>query len=420
MKIEEILQRYKENEKALQLQNALLINSCLHAKLSGLQGSALSFYLAALFSKTNCTHLCVLPDKEKAALLFSDLEQIFQEQNIDIQEKKILFYSDDKHLSHKIDYYNNLLRNNVLTKVQQTSHLLIVSYMEAVCETIVDNRVMAENKLFLKVGENYSLDELIEKLSDYDFEYADFVVHPGQYTLRGGLIDVFTYAHEMPVRIEFDGDKIYSLRLFDIETQLTQQKIEEITIAPDVFSRQEKNKPKIDFFSILPTNTIIWMDDMVVCEHEMERKYVNGEIYDNQENNEYIDFACFRKKILNFALFEFGKNAYATPDIELSFQISSQMSVNKQFKMLIDDWIAHYQAGFLIFFSSANENQSVRMRNIVRDLIETDNQYAIYTSEEKNTIESKMVQYISSPLHEGFVDNDTKIAFYTDHQIFNR
>ena len=418
MKIEEILQVYQENDKLHLLQEALLKNPFLHAKLSGLQGGVLSFYVAALFSKTNTTHLCLLPDKEKASLLFADFEQIFQEQNIDIQEKKVLFYADDKHQSNKIDYYNNLLRNNVLTKVQQTQPLLIVSYMEAVCETIIDNRDIEKAQLLVKVGENCSMDTVLEQLSDFEFEYADFVVRPGQYTLRGGLIDVFTYVHENPIRIEFEGDKIQSLRLFDIETQLTQQKIEEIVISPDVFSKSEV-QARTDFFALLPPNTIIWSDDIAVCEHEIARCW-EAEISPVEKNNKYIDIAYFRRKILDFALLEFGKNTYATSDFELSFQISSQISVNKQFKMLLDNWISSYQAGFHIVFSSANENQSMRMRNIIRDLIETDAQYDIYTAEEKNVFENQMVKYVNFPLHEGFVDQDTRIAFYTDHQVFNR
>lgn len=419
MKIEEILQVYKENDNLHLLQEALSKKPFLHAKLSGLQGGGLSFCVAAMFSKTNATHLCLLPDKEKASLLFSDLEQIFQEQNIDIQDKKVLFYADDKHQSNKIDYYNNLLRNNVLTKIQCIQPLLIVSYMEAVCETIIDNRDTEKAQLLVKVGEICSMDTVLEQLSDFEFEYADFVVRPGQYTLRGGLIDVFTYAHENPVRIEFDGDKIQSLRLFDIETQLTQQKIEKIIISPDVFSKSGEQQARTDFFALLPKNTIIWVDDIAVCEHEIAR-CLETEISSVENNNRYIDITYFRRKILDFALLEFGKNAYAASDFELSFQITSQISVNKQFKMLLDNWISYYQAGFLVIFSSANENQSMRMRNIIRDLIETDAQYDIYTAEEKNVFENQMVKYVNFPLHEGFVDQDTKIAFYTDHQVFNR
>ena len=416
MQINDILGIYEHSVQLRTIVSALQTTGLQRIHLKGLKGSAKAFYLSALTRQTPFVQLCILPDKEAASFFFGDLECIFQEQDKDFKDRKVLFYAARTE-NRKMDSYMTMLRNTVLQHLVEGHSGIIVSYPEALSEKVADIRTAKNAQLTLRTNQPYGLDALVEDLSDADFEYSDYVVQPGQFAVRGGLIDVFSFTDEHPVRIEFKGDNIASIRLFDIATQLTKKVLDEAIITADMQTLHTADN--IDIMQLLPANACVWIDDIEACEY-MLKKSIEAIASEGNGEVERISVDDFKRNILKYNLLEFGHNFYTASTAEVVFNMQAQISYNKQFDILVNEWIEHYQQGIGNIFTSTNENQCVRVRNIVRDMLQDVRFKQTYGEELLHQMENKMVQYVNYSLHEGFVDKDSKLALYTDHQVFNR
>jgi transcription-repair coupling factor (superfamily II helicase) len=424
MKIENLLTLYIQSQKTQDVVRKLS-SAVTRTKINGLHGSSRSLFAAACASLTKQLHVFVLSDKESASFFYSDLEQIFQETDSDFSQRKSVFFPAANLFATETKTSNNfdiLLRTKTLQRIEQNERLLIVTFPEALIQKVISKKTIDEDTYTMSRGEKRTLDTVLEYLYENNFEYTDFVFQPGQFSVRGGIVDVFSYANEYPYRIEFFGDTIASLRTFEIDTQLSRTALEKMTIIPD-FHSKESRVSKINLFDALPDNTVLWFEDIAWNIETIRKQY--DSIYDTLNDKTLIHDLCiddklFKESILHFHTVEFGTDACLNTQYSVSFNTQAQMPFNKQFDLLIDEWLQHYEQGVVNIFSSLNENQSLRVRNIVRDILSSHEKYADFRDDYRKKLEKEMVIYISDALHEGFIDREQKIAFYPDHQVFNR
>jgi len=372
--------------------------------LKGLVGSSGSLVTAAIYDSTKTVHLCILQDKETAAYFYNDLEQILDEKDQDIQKKRVLFFpsSFKKGLHSGIKDNQGLLsRTEVLNRLNNSSEkFIMVSYPEAVSEKVVNKQYFVKNTLKLSSGEQVNMDFVLDLLVEYEFERADFVIEPGQFSLRGGLIDVYSFSCDHPYRIEFGGNKVESIRTFDTTTQLSIEKKAEITIVPDIRIDPDKKIVYESLFDMLPDQSVVWLNDTGFIADLMDKQPASDLLLTGSE---------FLKKLLEFSTIETGRHFFFKTGISFLFNTLPQPSFNKNFDMLIGDLRKNTGAGFRNFLLSDNVKQSERLLAIIND-IQAKN-------EEEQPIEFNSLFY---SLHEGFIEKDLKLACYTDHQIFER
>lgn len=379
--------------------------------LKGLTGSSPCLVAATVCSGMKKPVLFILNDKEEASYFFDNMVNILNTENI------LFFPSSYK---RNIDFENTdntaiVARTEVLSQFGDMScHSICVSYPEALAERVITKSNLDNNTLKLYEGEKVSLDFILEVLSEYGFERSDFVYEPGQYAVRGSIIDVFSFSSDYPFRIDFFGDEVESLRSFDIETQLSLQKFDEIVIIPD-FKGSLVREAKVSFLEFIPENTLIWLKDASYTAGRIENIYaVTGRNYrDNTGLNDekasevirelLIDRKVFLDKLSGFSTIEFGHHFMSGPSHVFEFKTSPQPAFNKNFDLLITNLYEHECSGYLSFILSSNEKQVERLQHIFRD-------------------KGKQVHFtpVMKTLHEGFIDNELCICIYTDHQIFDR
>ena len=373
-------------------------------QLNGLIGSSRSLVSGAVAQITKRLHFFILPDKESAAYFLNDLEQILDEKEKDLQEKKVLFFpsSFKKGLHAGIkDNQGLLARTEVMNRLNNGFfEFIVVSYAEAVSEKVVNKKYLEKNTLKLSVGEQVNMDFILDLLVEYEFERADFVIEPGQFSLRGGLIDVFSFSSDHPYRIEFAGNKIASIRSFDPTSQLSIQKKEGITIIPDIRVDSEKKIGYEAIFKMLPEQSVIWLDDAGFMADLIDEQTISDLILPGSE---------FLKSLLEFSSVEFGNSFFFKKSLAVKFNIAPQPSFNKNFDLLIGDLQKNTENGFQNLLLSDNPKQSERLFSIIEDIQ--------FKKQDEKPIKFTSLFY---SLHEGFVDRDLKLACYTDHQIFER
>ena len=411
---ETLLNLFRQSPQAVAL-NDFLQGQHKRLCINGLCGSAKSLFPTACLPFFTQPQLFILPDKETAAFFYSDMEQLLGEEDVSFADRKTVFFpalSDCKGVAKK-NSFDVLLRTKAVQRIYERSVSLLITYPEAVSEKIVERKIIETETFTISKGEKLTLDFLIEFLSDNDFEYSDFVFQPGQYSIRGGIIDVFSFANDLPYRIEFSADSIASLRTFDPETQLSVSLLNSVVITPDLRAK-ETVYSRINFFDALPEDAVLWLDDASACCETIKH------LFENNKDTERIEEKDFKRSLLDLRTLEFGHNSGLKNEITIAFNQKPQFAYNKQFELLIDDWIENYERGIINIFSSANENQAVRVRNILRDVLRENPKYKNFPQEQIHTLEKELIEHVVYTLHEGFQDTDLKIAFYTDHQLFDR
>ncbi len=421
MKTEILLGIFEQDKKISLLANYLATLSKGRIHLKGLTGSSRSLLASAIYQQLQVSHLIVLPDKESAAYLFNDLESIFGEKGQNFHKKKILFYPTSYKRVYDPESYdstNVLMRTEVLKRMAGSKRKsIIVTYSEALAEKVVRKTYLSKNTIRLKRAEMSSIDDIIDLLNENDFERVDFVYEPGQFSLRGGIVDVFSFTNDYPYRIEFFGDEVESIRSFNPVNQLSVDKLEHITIVPNLQDRKIIEK-RIPFLSFLSPNVIVWADDLKFTSDRIDMEFGKAkQLFENNQEAENSfppeEFLCdkeeFMKGLDNFSLIEFGRQFYFNADEELQFQQNPQPSFNKIFDLLIADLTKNTNLGFRNIIFSDNPNQLKRLDTIFEDI------HASKGKEQKFVFET-----INFSLHEGFLDDDLKLACYTDHQIFER
>ncbi|MBP1645595.1 MAG: transcription-repair coupling factor [Bacteroidetes bacterium] len=379
----------------------------------------MSFCVAACMEASReFTHLIVLPDKERAAYFYNDIEQIFSEQDLDYSKKNVLFYPCSYKLPYQvedIDNANILLRAEVLNRLNSNDKTIIVSYPEALLEKVVSKQVLTKNTLKIALKEPLNLDFVVDILEEYSFERVDFVVLPGQYAVRGGIVDVFSFANEYPYRIEFFGDEIESLRTFDVVSQLTIEEKENLVIVPNIQNESISVQKRVPLVEYLGENTVVWIEHLGFCLDRIEKEFEFCQrTYLDLKNKElhlpaeelFIGKEDFKKGILNHSIVEMGYDALLSKDNVVSFDTSAQPSFKKDFSLLVDALQRQADNSFTNYFCVENPKQKERIEKIIKEF--------------SDSTKVLNVHYLLNSISEGFVDNDLKIAVFTDHELFER
>ena len=421
VKSDEILAFYRQDTRTSRIKDIVRNRSKARIQLKGLTGSAGAIVGASVFEGNPFTQLFILPDKESAAYFLNDLENIFEEQSLPSEKKRILFYPTSYKKAYQIERTDNanvLLRTDILNRLSGGKRKnIIVTCPEALSEKVVTKLFLTQNTFKLKTGEQVNLDFIMEFLAEYGFERVDFVVEPGQFTLRGGIIDVFSFSNDYPYRIEFSGNKIESIRTFNPETQLSVSKLASISLLPDIQKREILEK-RVSFLSLLPSDTLIWIEDAAytfeVIDKEFEKakkafQELHAEIKQLPPEELFIQSDDFRKQLLDFSLLEFGKHVLFEAQEEIYFSTSPQPLFSKNFDLLISSLNENTNTGFHNFILADNAKQIDRI-------------YTIFDDIQKNRDVLQPIEFRPVPfaLHEGFIDKELKLAVYTDHQIFER
>tara|TARA_B110000881_G_scaffold221488_1_gene251479 strand:- start:3602 stop:6931 length:3330 start_codon:yes stop_codon:yes gene_type:complete len=374
--------------------------------LKGLVGSSLSFVISSIFSKKSTSILFILEDKDTAAYHFNDLEKL--------NNNKVLFYPEsykNPYSSNNIDNSNILLRADVLNKVNSVNEsFIVVTYYKALFEKVVTKLELQKNTLGIKVGDELSIDFINEMLFEYEFSRVDFVTQPGDFSVRGGIIDVFSFSNNEPYRIEFFGDEITRIRSFDLESQLSITSYNDIKIIPNIQS-DIKIENRISFLDILPSESIVFSKSSKFLLNEIKTlfdksvtiyKELSSTTVQLQPKELFSSSKEIKKSLIKHKLVEIGSNSIFSNNI-INYNTKPQPSFNKSFELLIDNLNSYAKLGFKNYLCCANKQQQNRFTDIF-DNLDLD------------------VNYIPVilPLFKGFIDNDNKIICYTDHQVFDR
>lgn len=421
MKSETLLKYYHQHPRLGEL-SALLDSSRSNIHLKGLIGSATAFTVATLFDRPGKQqHLVVLTDKEQAAYFYNDLENIFGETGTDYNKKKILFYPTSYKRPYEPENSNRayqLSRTEVLKRFMSGDRkTIVVTYPEALAEKVVTRQYVTKNTMKLKVGEEVSLDFVSDLLAEFDFESVNFVAEPGQFAIRGGIVDVFSFSNDHPYRIEFFGDVVESIRTFDPASQLSLQNMNQITLLPNV---QDRNihEARVGFADYMPSGTILWMQDMAftadLTDKEYEKAvsaYEKTDLPDGpvQPGELFLKGNDLLKKLQDFRIIEFGNVNYNKGAKQIQFNQQPQPAFNKNFDLLINNFVNYSKKGFSNYIFADNVKQAERL-------------YAIFENMQYEQPETGRAHFTSLTLSlsAGFIDNDLKLLCYTDHQIFDR
>jgi transcription-repair coupling factor (superfamily II helicase) len=396
--------------QTLQLQN--LQNSIAQTQnkthLKGLVGSSFSIVVSEVFKSAEKPFLLIFDDKEEAAYYLNDLEQL-------INDKDVLFYPGSYRRPYQIEETNNanvLLRAEVLNRINSRKKpCIIVTYPDALFEKVVTKKELEKNTLKIAVGNELSIDFVNEVLFEYKFKRVDFVTEPGEFSVRGGIIDVFSFSHDEPYRIEFFGDEVDSIRTFDVETQLSTERIKKVSIIPNVANKQIAEQRE-SFLKYISNKTVLFAKnpsfifsriDEFFGKAEEAFKNLSTEIKHAVPEELFCNSELLKRQFLDYNLVEFGSSQVLSSDV-ITFNTKPQPSFNKQFNILIEDLNDNHANGITSYIACVSEQQAKRFHDIFDDA-------------EQEEIHYKTVVL---SLYQGFIDSDNKIAVYTDHQIFDR
>ncbi len=405
---------YETSPKTQQIVASLQEKNTAKLHLSGLLGSAVSFVIRSAFKKSELPFLVILNNKEEAAYYLNDLEQM-------IGELDVLFYPGSFRRPYQIEETDNanvLLRAEVLNRINSRKKpAVIVSYPEALFEKVVTRRDLDKNTLKVSVGDKISIDFINEVLFEYEFKRVDFITEPGEFSVRGGIVDVFSFSNDNPYRIEFFGDEVESIRTFDVATQLSLAQQKKITIIPNVENKvfQENRESFLDYIS---EQTVIFIQDTEDLLSQLDRQFARAEeafeklskdIKHATPEQLFLDQKAFVKRALDFSVVEFASKAIFRTTKKFEFHIQPQPSFNKQFDLLLNNLSENHFNGYKNYLFCSNEAQAKRFHDIFETLDEANSENI-----------RKQYNTIVLPMYQGFIDEENQISCYTDHQIFER
>ncbi|MFA5555843.1 MAG: transcription-repair coupling factor [Flavobacteriaceae bacterium] len=381
--------------------------------IKGLVGSSTSFVIQALFEKSENPFLLIFQDKEEAAYYLNDLENL-------IGQKDVLFFPSSHRRAYQIEDVDNanvLLRAEVLNRINSRKKpCIIVTYPEALFEKVVTRKQLDRNTLKMAVGDLLSIDFINETLFEYNFKRVDFVSEPGEFSVRGGIIDVFSFSNDNPYRIEFFGNEVDSIRSFDVETQLSIEPQKKITIIPNIENKFSEEKRE-SFLEYISDKTIIFAENTELLTHQLDKIFekaketfagFSSDIKHQSPDELFLSKSAFLDKAELFTYVELSGKPVFDIKAEFQFNTKPQPSFNKQFDLLRDNLIENQKLGYQNFLFSSSEAQSKRFDDIFQSISGEDNE------------DWKSYKSFVFPLFQGFIDNDLKIVCYTDHQIFER
>lgn len=401
-----IQQLFSQSPKTRKLRD-VIANSQKKTVLGGLTGSSLSFVVSEAFKDSGKPFLLIFDDKEEAAYYLNDLEQL-------LGAKDVLFYPGSYRRPYQIEETDNanvLLRAEVLNRINSRKKpAVIVSYPDALFEKVVTRRELEKNTLKVKLDDTLSLDFLNEVLFEYRFKRVDFVTEPGEFSVRGGIVDVFSFSHDEPYRIEFFGDEVDSIRTFDVETQLSTEKVKKISIIPNV-ANKFMEETRESFLKYIASETVVYLKNTDLLLSKLNSFFKKAEvafaelsedINHAKPNALFLNGLAFKEHLNDFSVIESSHGATRT-DQAIAFTTRPQPSFNKKFDLLIENLNEFKAKGYTNYIFCASEQQAKRFHAIFDDVAQ-DVHY----------------ETVVFPLYQGFIDDDLKLVCYTDHQIFER
>ena len=407
METKKFLSLFRENTRIEKTAQALADKQArIHWK--GMVGSSRSICAAAVADQVPGNHIFILSDKEEAAYFLNDLEGLFPENN------RILFYPASYRVPYQYedtDNANVVARAEALERISQGANTWIITYPQALFEKIPTKKKLIENTLKIQNGSTYSIDFLNELLLEYQFDRVDFVYEPGQFSIRGGIVDVFSYANDFPFRIEFFGDDVDSIRTFDPATQLSEKKHDYFFIVPNIQGSMIQ-EGVASFLEFIGNEAVLWFSHVEQFGDVLQLEYEKAvEIHSNLNttvkhaipSDLYLHPTEANKEIAHFRIVEWGAQTYFKPTESISFDFLPQPSFNKNFDLLATDFLERSKLGNHNLIFSNQPKQIERLHQIFQDV----NNDVAFTS-------------MNLALHEGFIAPELKLVCYTDHQIFER
>lgn len=408
MNAQELIEVYSGQEFIGDILRQLHQNAKSKIYISGLKGSIRGLIGAAIFHASPGPQLYIFPDRETAEYFQNDLQTFLDKKHIWLFPSP---FKDDLDID---GLYNQgvLERTEILTKINEhgSKNPIIITYSEAVFEKVISQKSLQENTFKVTVGDKLDIDFTIEFLTQYNFERTDFVYEAGSFSIRGNIIDIFSFANELPYRIELFEDTVESIRMFDPDTQLSAKKLSAVTIIPNVENQENKDSGRISLFDYISHDTLIFALDLSMTQEFIKSIYNKIKKASENKTSEHeihIDFfddpKTVFKNISAFRVIEFGTKSYFEPTLNISLNISPQPDFNKNFTLLSGDLHSNTRKNYSNIIFSDQPKQVERIYAIFEDL----NTDVAFTP-------------IYKILHEGFIDHHTQLACYTEHQIFGR
>ena len=419
MNIQDLLKIYAKSAQVGALADVMGKKRVKTIFLEGLMCSSAPMVFASLVSKGKpLTIVFILQDGEEAGYFYHDLVQL-------LDDKQVLFFPSSYRRAIKYgqrDAANEILRTEVLARLSTCNvqrSTFIVSYPDAVAELVISKKQLDDRTLVLHQGDVLDMDSTLEQLRSLGFREVDYVYEPGQFALRGSILDVYSYSSELPFRIDLFGDDIDSIRTFEVETQLSKDKREQVEIVPELGLTETE---RISFLSFLPENTLLVAKDFLYVHDAIDHTYQEG--FSQQALTERLEGATemeqqairmemqkeiqlitgqqFAHDMAGFRRIEIGHRSTGVPDATISFHISPQPQFHKNFDLLQQSLEQYLADGYQLCILADSKKQLERLHDIFA---------------EKDSVNFKPVE---KTLHEGFADNDQKLCVFTDHQIFDR
>ena len=376
--------------------------------LDGMHGSCASLFASAFVKERPGVYVFILDDLEEAGYFYHDMVQVNGEGHT-------LFFPSSYRRAFKYgqkDAANEILRTEVLGMLERKEPVAVVTYPEALAEKVVSRKTLNERTLTLEVGRHVATGKIMEELSGYGFERVDYVYEPGQFALRGSILDVYSFASEYPYRIDFFGDEVDSIRTFEVETQLSKEKKTSVNIVPELSSAAEGDVCFLDF---IPEESVLWVKDLAWVKERIQAVHDEAlspqalVAYEGEQTElaglerKLVDGAEFTVRALDFRRIDFGHKALGTPQASLRFETSVQPVFHKNFD-LVSSALTDYQLrGYSIYICSDSMKQTDRLKNIF-----------------KERGDDIRFEPVDRTLHEGFIDHTLHSCILTDHQIFDR
>ena len=437
--------------------------------LQGLVASAAPMLFASIAEKWKKTTVFVLNDNDEAGYFYNDLKTIAMPDDNKDKVAEVLFFPSSYRRAVKYgqrDAGNEILRTEVLTRLSalttekedsSTLPLYIVTEPSALSEMVVSKKQLDERRLTLTVDQHIDIVEVERTLRSFGFSETDYVYEPGQFAVRGSIIDVYSFSSELPYRVDFFGDDIETIRTFEVESQLSNEKLKRIEIVPELATLSEE---KVPFLHFLPNDAVLAFKDFLYVRDTIEGIYKEGftsqALVDSLEGkneveqqeiekafrkeSQLITASLFMDNALDFLRIEFGMNHSINDDTRkkgdhqatINFQTSPQPLFHKNFELLSKTLRDYLLQDYKLYIFADSEKQTIRLRDIFDSLSSgnlspdsenlsiADSSLSLNKGDKNRTVEGLPFTAVNRTLHEGFVDNTLKVCFFTDHQIFDR
>lgn len=407
--IDILLKQIASGNEAKAFQKQLSNKKIKRVQVGGLKGSSTAMLFAGIIK--DGVWLFVLDDQDEAGYFYNDLLQL-------LGDAKVLFYPSSYRRAIKYnqkDAANEILRTEVLTRLQNADNcngLFVVTYPDAISEKVVSEKILTDNTIQISVGDSVDLNDLEKRLFELGMQHTDYVYEPGQFAVRGSIVDIYSFSSEVPYRIDFFGDDVDSIRTFDVQSQLSKDKVESMTVVPEILN---DGAEYVSFFNFLPENSAFVCHDVVYVCDKVTQIYDEGfsrqaqssleeSIEQNTDMNR--DHIMIRGEELVRKLSDY-KIVELKPQGDIQFHTLPQPQFHKNFDMIKEEFLRLQGEGYKINIFADSEKQIERLRDIFDEMSKTEVDEIVFSP-------------VNKAIHEGYIDESLKQCFFTDHQIFDR